>query len=218
LKNYKVWLIHRIKGLTFFEAIVALAILVIIAASIAPMLSHFSRRQELEISAVSLAQDLRQTQQFSRAQRDGYSYHGLRFYNGLGEDGDRQGYKLLRFCQTDASGSCVGEPVSVPFDASSACSVPNSTSCEVIKGSEQLDNPELLENTFFTKRVTIEPTGSDFQPGDTIVFTSEGSATTDGQTFLTDVNGDGTIGIVLTLNGSSKTIVITPLTGYVRIQ
>jgi type II secretory pathway pseudopilin PulG len=209
---------QRTKGFTFFEVIIALTIIFIIAATIVPMLSRFGRRQRLEISTVTLAQDLRQAQQFSRVQRDGYNYHGLRFYSGLGEDSDRQGYKLIRFCQTDAGGSCMGDPVSVPFDASTTCSTPDSTSCEVIKGSEQVDSPELLENTFFAEGVTIDPTDSDFQVGDTIVFTSEGSATTDGQAFLTDVSGDGTIGIVLALNGDNKTIVITPLTGYVRIQ
>lgn len=192
---------NKRKGFTLIELLVAIAIVVIMVGVGVAMLGPFGRRQQLEISTVTLIGDLRQTHQFSRVLRDDYKYYGLRFYGSLGEDSDRDGYKIVRY----------EPPAGVdPIDMLPPVNFGNVT---VIKSSEQGDNPELLENTFFGKGVTIAAT-SDLEIGDSIVFTPEGSATSNGQTLLGGNNDQ----IRLSLGGRIKTIKITPLTGHIGIE
>lgn len=201
------------KGFTLLELMLTMAIVVIMVGALVVLKNPFERRQKLEFSAVKLMGDLRQAQQFSRAERTdpdeehGYRYHGLRFYGGLGPDGDRVGWKILRFCtDTEPDGDCDEDP-SLPIDGT--------TFFEIVKSSELTDGPELIENTFFEKNVTIAG-GSDLGVGDTIVFVYEGSATQDGD--LGNLLDGNTDDITLSAYGNTIIVHITPLTGHVRIQ
>lgn len=174
------------------------------------MLSPFGHRHQLELSTTILAADLRLTQQFARTQRDGYKFYGLRFHSSLGQDGDRQGWRVVRYNPPEAVEPLDQEP---PVDHDDV---------EVIKSSRSSENPEFLEDTFFGERIIID-SSSEFQinPGaeqlHSIVFTPEGCATVDGDwqnNILTEANDE----IILSLNADTKTITIIPLTGYVEIQ
>lgn len=203
----------RIKSFTLIEFLVVILIISIMAGGVVVMMSNFSHRQTLDISADALAGDLRQAQQFARAQRDGYKYYGLRFYNNLGAENDRQGWKILCYCQV-TNGACAGEVTPPISDA---------TTFRVIKSSVISDNdgkgPEILDNTFFAQRVIIDAS-SEFQISPTppklhsIVFIPEGAATKDGTNFL----DDNTDEIKLSRDGNTRTIRITPLTGHVKIE
>jgi len=170
-----------------------------------PMLSSFGSRQRLDSSVVKLLGDLRQTQQFARVQKDGYRFYGIHFCNEwLGKDGDRQGYRIVRFEPQD---------VSAPV---------NLTDYTVVKSSVLAESPEILEDTFFDKGVLYDdrselgPASSLMQAD--IVFTPEGSATTDGEidsdSLLNTTNDE----IMITNDKNSKTIEISALTGYARIR
>lgn len=210
------------RGFTLLELLVTLAIIAIIAGAIVTMSGSFGHRQRLETSALKLIGDLRQAQQFSRVRRTkpgetyGYGYHGLRFYGSLGEDGDREGWKILRFCtDEDIDGDCDSDP-SLPITFTGA----SPTFYEVVKSSVEADNPEFLEDTFFAENVTID-TNSGFQINPvapqlhSIIFTPEGSATSGGEDLLlTGTNDD----IILSGYGNTKTIHIAPLTGHVKIE
>jgi len=187
---------------TMLELLITLFIMGIMASALFAMLGSFSFRQQLDTSAFTLLNDLRQTQMCSLSMKDGYKYYGLRFYDSLGQNSDRQGWKILLYC-TKSGGICTSDPAILPFN-------PTTTDFKVIKSSVSADNPDFLEDTFFNKRVAFS-TDSEFQIGGVIVFNETGSATSDGQTLSnTKIN--------LTLDQTKKTITITPLTGYVRIQ
>lgn len=212
-------------GFTLLELLVVIVLIVIMAGMMVAMLGSFGHRRQLELSAVKLVGDLRQTQQFARVQRDGtsrdvytygYRYYGLRFYDSLGEEGDRDGYKIVRY-----------EPAINPGDPGGLRLIEltpplNLNDFTVIKSSDENDNggdgPEFLEDTFFGRRVSIDA-GSEFQIDDpptphTIVFIPEGSATLDGDVLLSSTCD----AIILSLDGETRTIQITPLTGHVQIQ
>jgi prepilin-type N-terminal cleavage/methylation domain-containing protein len=174
------------RGFSLVEIIVVIMIMLIIAGSITTMWSSFTRRQELDVSALTLVGDLRQAQKFSRSRITkpggtiGFGYYGIRFFSGLGENGDRQGWKIIRFCDTDGSGNCEAELAStdIPItDPNIACLTANSISCEYVKSPVAADNADLVDNTFFSEKVTIDAS-SDFAVGSTIIFSPLGSATT----------------------------------------
>ena len=202
---------NKRKGFTLIELLVAIAIVVIMVGVGVAMLGPFGRRQQLEISTVTLIGDLRQTHQFSRVLRDDYKYYGLRFYGSLGEDSDRDGYKIVRY----------EPPAGVdPIDMDPSAGDLDLNRYRVIKSSDESDNngagpEEFLENTFFGKGVTIAGT-SDLGIGDSIVFTPEGSATYDGvrDHLLPDDMDD----IILSGYGNTESIHITPLTGHIGIE
>lgn len=188
-------------------------IMSIMAAGLFTIISGFAYRQALDTSVLSLVGDLRQTQQFSLAQRDGYKYYGLRFYDNLGPQGDRQGWKVLCYCQF-INGTCVADPV-LPINST--------TQFRVIKSSLQTDNngkgPEFLEDTFFARGVALDA-DSEFQVNPdltqarAVIFIPEGAATYNGVDFL----GSNVDEIKLRWDGFMKTISIIPLTGHPKIQ
>jgi len=198
------------RGFTIFELLVSLMIIAIMASALFAMKGSFSHRQQLMLSALKLANDLRLTQQFSRTCKDGYKYYGLRFYGNLGPDGDRDGYKIVRYHPHSGT---------QPIDDWTPVADLTPTGFDVIKTSVQADVPSpltyemFIEDTFFAKRVQIKP-ATEFQVGDAIVFNPNGSATLDGFNLL----GLGKDEIVLSMGDYSVTIEITPLTGYVKIR
>ncbi|MFH1777101.1 MAG: hypothetical protein ABH952_06045 [Candidatus Omnitrophota bacterium] len=194
---------NKQKAISILEILIILAIVAVMLGAMVPIMTSFTEQRQLETAAVTLLGDLRQTYQFSRTQRDGYKYYGLRFYNNLGEGGDRFGYKIIRYEPPD------GTP---PQDYMPPVTLANFS---VIKGPDPVDNHELLENTFFGPRVVIDAS-SEFHVGvvEDIIFTPEGAATYDGLKLLTPSNDE----IVLSVNGNTKTITIQPLTGNIRIQ
>lgn len=197
------------RGFTVLELLITIVLIGILVGALVAMMGPFGHRRRLETSAVKLTGDLRQVQQFSRVQRDGYRYYGLRFYDAIGEDDDgdgtpdREGWKIVRY-----------EPINLtlPVDF-------NNTTA--IKSSESTDDPEFLEDTFFGERVTIDGS-SEFQispdPPElhSIVFTPEGSATIDGN--LTNLLTASNDTIILSGYGNNITIQITPLTGHIGIE
>ena len=196
------------KCFSLLELIIALAVIGIMFGALTPMLTSFRVRQRLDTSIVKLLGDLRQAHQFARVQRDGFKYYGLRFFNNLGENNDRDGYKIVRYDPED--------PV-LPLDVVTACTGGVSP-CTVIKGPDEAE-AEIVEDTFFGERVIID-LASEFQVGATevIVFTPEGSATLDGETdgdSMLNVTNDE---IILSTAGYIKIIKISALTGYVRIM
>jgi len=210
----EVVLSNKRRGVSLAEVLMAIVIIIAMAGAIVAMMSSFSPRQTLETSVANLLGDLRETQQFARIQRDGYKYYGLRFYDNLGENGDRQGWKTVCYCQTNANGNCTGQ-ITLP--------ITDATTFRVIKSSQASDNngngPELLDNTFFGNGVSLDAS-SEFQISPTppklhsIIFIPEGSATKNGVDLL-DSNTDE---IKLNIGGKIKTISIIPLTGYVKIE
>ena len=198
--------IFHLSGYTLIELLIVMGIMLIITAGILPLWNAFSARRDVETSVYQLYQDFRQAWQYSRSLRDNHKYYGVKFYNNLvAQDGTtRYGYKILLFCN-DAS--CTVDP-GVPFD-------PNLIPPYkiIIKSSLSVDNPEFLENTFFPKKVVISPS-SEIAVGDTIIFTPQGSATTDGVTLLTSGHDQ----ITLDQENYFQTITISPLTGNVKIQ
>lgn len=218
-----VMLSNKRRGVSLVELLVVIVIIVIMAGAIVAMMHSFSQRQALEISAANLLADLKQTQQFARAQRDigdqcagnYYSkYFGLRFYDSLGENGDRQGWKIVGYCDVDACGNCIGT-VTLP--------ITDTTAFKIVKSAQDLGGctclPVLSDNTIFAKGVSLDAT-SEFQINPTapklhsIIFTTEGSATKNG----VDLLDDNTDEIKLNLNGKLKTIRIISLTGHVKIE
>jgi hypothetical protein len=177
---------------------------------------------------------------YSLSMRDGYKYYGLRFFNTLGPNNDREGWKIVRYEPPAGVNPDQMDPTQGHLDPDRYT---------VIKGSEATDNPEFLENTYFNKDVTLDDhspfqvsaAGSIFdrktrfarvmefligainhlkiisaEAGvalNAVIFTPEGSATSDGFNLLED--GED---IILCAFGNTRTINITPLTGHVRIQ
>jgi len=186
---------------TMLELLIALFIMGIMASALMAMLGSFSFRRQLDTSVFSLLNDLRQTQAFSLSMRDGCRYYGLRFEGGLGSNGDRVGYNITRY-DPPAGTNCT--------DYTYLGSA-NLTRCTVIKSSKPAETPEFLEDTFFNRLVGFAA-DSDFKVPDVIVFNENGSATSDGATILTKDK------INLTVGDNKRTITLTPLTGYVRIQ
>lgn len=187
------------KGFSLLELVVSLAIVLILSGLMIPMFRSFAERRKLENDAVNLMGDLIQAQQFARVYRDGYKYYGVRFFGGLGANGDRVGYKILRFEPID---------ITAPINTTAA-------SWTAIKSSVEADNPEFLENTFFGSQVSIDA-ASEIQPSEFIVFAPEGSATSNGKDFLAMNNNE--IMLSLPANRGNRTIEITSLTGYVKIK
>ena len=186
------------KSFSLLEILIVIFIITLMVGALTPMMSNFDEGRRLETSIIMLVGDLRQTQQFARVQRNGYQYYGLRFFSGLG-GGDRFGYKIVRY-----------EPITrnPPIDLTT----PNT----IIKSSVATDNPELLENTFFGRNVVFNGTSNFSASGalQQIIFTQDGSATTDGEILLTT----GTDKIVLAIGGRTSTIQIIGLTGYIKME
>lgn len=205
------------QGFTLLELVMVIGLVSIVTAGMTSLISPFEMRQRLEYSAVKLVGDLRQTQQFAYSQRVGnvsgtayaYKYYGLRFFNNLGEYSDRQGWKIVRY---EPPGGVTPEQMD-PTQANHL----NLTRYTVIKGSQAADNPELSDNTFFSQDVTLNAS-SDFQIGgsglNSVVFTSEGSATIDGINLLNSTQDD----VIISAYGHNKDIHITALTGHIAIQ
>lgn len=197
----------KINGYSLIELLIALGIIVILVGALTATLGPFGQRRKLGSDIFKLFTDLRTAQQFSRVKKDSYKYYGVRFYGGLGGD-DRDGYKIVRY---DPPGGVD------PLDMNPQTDL-DLNRFTIIQSSEEADTPEFLENTFFDSKVGIDAT-SEFQIGDAIIFTPEGSATSDGYTLLPTTDPGSQDEIVLFLvNGEKAKITITPLTGYLKIQ
>lgn len=213
-------------GFSLLEVVIVISLAVIIFGGIIALQGPFAKRQQLEYSAVKLVGDLRQAQQYAYSQRVGikdsteyaYKYYGVHFFPNVGEDDnndatkDREGWKIVRY--EPPAGV---DPDEMDAAQSGHLDIDRYT---VIKGSEAADNPEFLEKTYFAKGVIFNTVDSDFKVGDSIVFTPEGAATTDGTlaNLVSDISGDGIVGIVLFSYNRNKTIKIAPLTGHVGIR
>lgn len=201
-----------LSGYTFIELLIVVGITIVVLGMVVATFGNFSHHQKLSNDASKLLGDLMVAQQFATTQRDGYKYYGLRFYNGLGEKGDRYGYKILRF--EPPAGV---EPRKMDVSAGDL----DISRFTVLKSSVSADNPEFLEDTFFNKGVGFG-VFSEFQvyPAtmprrDTIIFIPVGSATSDGLNLLTTTNDR----IILESNiGEQSKLVIVPLTGHASIQ
>jgi len=203
------------QGFTLLELVMVIGLVTIVTAGMASLISPFEMRQRFEYSTVKLVGDLRQARQFAYSQRVGnttgteyaYKYYGLYFNNSLGEDSDRQGWKIVRY---EPPGGVTPEQMD-PTQAGHL----NLTRYTVIKGSQAAENPELSDNTFFSQGVMLDAS-SDFQIGglQSVVFTPEGSATTDGINLLSSTQDD----VIISTYGRNKTIHITSLTGHIAIQ
>lgn len=203
------------RGFSLLELFITIMIMGIIAGGLVAMKSSFEHRRQLESSASKLQQSLRQAQTYSMGAGGNYRHYGVLFYENIGVDDnndgfrDRQGWKIVCYCQITA-GKCTAPIVVPPPLAANA-------TFEVIASSEEADNADLFENTFFAERVTIDAS-SPFQIGERIVFTEQkGSATCDGTNLLGTPTCPDT-DIVLTAFGRTVPLHITPLTGHVQMQ
>lgn len=201
-----------LSGFTLLELIMCMAIMVIMAGMLVSLKSPFQHRQQLEHSAIKLMSDLRLAHYYSFMTRGGYKFYGIRFYSNLGEDLDRDGYKLVYYNSTDP----INQTAPVNLNAFT-----------VTKGSVAADNPELVENTYFSAGITYNTSSGDFGPAGNpqarpveIVFNPQGAATTDGvlTNLVNDASGDGTVGIVIKKFNYNKTIEIEPLTGNIKLK
>jgi len=201
---------RKILSYTLAELLIVLAILGIMVGVALPLWSTFAPRQEVETSAFKLFNDLRQAWQFSRSLKDEHKYYGIRLYDNLvANDGSvRSGYKIFYFY-----GAAINLDPALP--------ITNATNRRVVKSSMASDNPEFLEDAFFSRGVIISSASEIVACDDTavcdsntIVFTPLGSATTDGQILLLGTNDS----VTLSKGSYSKTITISPLTGYVKIE
>ncbi len=239
---------NKKRAITFIEILVVIAIITIMAGGIVAMTHSFTLRQALETSATSLLRDLRQTQQFSRVQKDGYKYYGLCFFAGIGADDnndgtkDRQGWKILRY----------EPPLGVNPDEMDP-SQPNhldTARYTVIKSSEAADNPEFLDNTYFAKGVILDDS-SELQvfsgglifdrktrfaeavqliiEATSVLKIASAQAAVAPSSIIFTPEGSATMDgvnllesfeddIVLYAFGNTKTIHITPLTGHIKIE
>ena len=139
--------------------------------------------------------------------RDQHKYYALRLFNNLGATSDRHGYKIIYF-----HGTTTNDDPGLPITAA--------TYFKVIKSSQSGDTPEFLEDTFFSKGVIIDPSSEIYWTTaggkiNTLIFTPLGSATTDGTLLLVPGTNDS---ITLSKGSYSKTITISSLTGYVKIE
>lgn len=180
------------RGLTLIELIIVIFIIGVTASVLFSVLVDFSRRQQLDTSAITLLNELTLTQEYAREIRNGSSYYGLRFYANLGTDSDRDGWKIVRY-----------KPPGGPVDL--GCFT-------VVKSSVAADNPEYQENTFFSRGVRI-PASSELNITEAVVFNPEGSATNG--TALLNATQDS---VTLTMGQANRIINITALTGHARIQ
>lgn len=189
-------------GFTFIELLVSIIIMLIIAGGMVAMKGPFEHRIHLDSTAVSLQEDLRYTQMLAMSQKNAYKYYGLRFYGNLGPNADRQGWKIVRY-----EPNTITPPINVDI-----------APVTYIKSSQESDNPQELDNTYFNKPESIHAS-SDFQivpagqQRHSVVFNESGSATIDGSTLLTE--GTQTE-IVLTSFGRTVTLHITRLTGHIE--
>ncbi|MCX5704383.1 MAG: type II secretion system protein [Candidatus Omnitrophica bacterium] len=197
---------RKILSYTLVEFLIVLAILGIIFGGALPLWSTLAPRQEVETSAFKLFKELQQGWEFSRMLRDQHKYYALRLFNNLGATSDRHGYKIIYF-----HGATTNDDPGLPITAA--------TYFKVIKSSQSGDTPEFLEDTFFSKGVIIDPNSEIYWTTaggkiNTLIFTPLGSATTDGQILLLGTNDS----ITLSKGSYSKTITISPLTGYVKFK
>ena len=193
-------------GHTFIELLLAVGIAVIMAGVLFATLGSFGQRRKLEFAASKSMTDIRKTQQFARTQRDDHKYYGLQFFNGLGENGDCDGYKIVRYNPPGGMDPLLMVAGNITL-----------SDYTVIKSSDENDSPEFLEDTFFDHTVAIDTTDSEFQVGDVIVFNPEGSATYDGANLL-NVSNDKIVFTLINDNSEKKALTIVPLTGYVSIE
>lgn len=188
---------YKKRSFSLLELIIVMSVMIILAGASSAMISPYTWRRNLELSAEKLTLDLMEAQQYSLSFRDGYQYYGIFFYDNL-QDGESYGYKLVRY-KVDETGALLfdtdGKPI---IDV-------------VIKSSETQDNPEYLENTAFPGGVEILAT-SEIQIGDFIIFNSLGSATNDGDALLSSTQDE----ITFQIKGITRTVKIHPLTGYVE--
>lgn len=206
---------EKIEGYSLIELLIALGILAIMVGTLTATLGPFGQRRQLTSDVFKLFTDLKTTQQFARVKKDSYKYYGLRFYNYNISVGDfRDGYKIVRYEPQNNVSSLDMNPQAVPSDL-------NLNVFTIIQSSVSAENPQFLENTFFDRKVGIDAS-SEFRvtPAtppklDAIVFTPEGSATRDGWNLLNSTQDDIMLSLV---NGETKKITITPLTGYLKIQ
>ena len=188
-------------SLTLLEVVLVVAIIAITAGAMTPMFSLLRHRVQLRSDLESLLFNIKQTQQMAMVRDSGYQYYGLRFYDNLGPGNDETGYKILRY-----------EPIDVVPPIPNAAGTPFT----VVKSSRLGDNPLIFdEHMVFSGGVAFYPAA---EIGTTvprrIIFTSMGSATTDGQTLLPN-NGDE---IILSCSRYSGRIVMSPLTGHAEIN
>ena len=89
-----------------------------------------------------------------------------------------------------------------------------SPSLTIIKSPQAADAPLTYEqNIAFDKRVTFATT-SNFQSGSRMIFTPDGSVTSDGRQLVAGTQNR----IVLTCGSLSRSIVLSPVTGRADIQ
>jgi len=237
---------NKRRGFTLIETIVVIFIIVTLTGLIAAMISPFSHRQALEISTAKLLADLKLARQFARSQRQDYKYYGVRFYQNIGVDDnkdgtkDRQGWKIVRYEPPAGVTPDQMDPTRGDLDPDRYT---------VIKGSEATDNPEFLDNTYFAKGVILDES-SEFQvsaagsifdrktrfaeaieciidaishlkinSAEAVVALSYLIFTPEGSATLDGISllEDFEDDIVLYAFGHTKTIHITPLTGHVNI-
>lgn len=187
------------KSYAALELIISIIIVVVLMGAMFSMITHFTHHRQLETAAINLREDIIQTQQFARARRDGYKYYGVHLFDDLGEEGDRAGYKIVRY-----------EPIDLesPFN-------PITQELTIIKSCDEADDSEFIEDTFFGKHVQFHAE-SELTVGSAIVFNSQGSATSNGRDLL-ESDADE---IILGLSGNrgTMTVSIVPLVGYIEIE
>ena len=207
-------------GFTLLEMLIVLSIIGIMFGTIVAMKNPFQEHMALRNSALALQRDLRNAQAYAMSRRDGYQFYGVRLFNNLGinmlQAGDlRDGWKIIRY-----------EPQAIP-SGFNVDALPQAAT--VMKSSAEPgdNNLQSVDKTFFERGVifsVILPI-SDLQPTlaapqNSIVFNSEGSATTNGGSLLNaDPTSPPTQNIIILAGfGHTITLVITPLTGHIEVQ
>jgi len=189
----------KIKSFTLIELIIVIAIIAIAAGAMTPLFSGKIAKYRLDADVQELFSDIKQAQQFSLSRENQYSYYGIRFYNNLGQNNDQQGYKILRY-----------EPLQTVMPISD----PPGVAPTVVKSGQATDNPLIVEQgAIFHGSVEISAI-SEIIIGDRLIFTPQGSVTTDGQVYLSTAKDN----IILECRNYSQVINIYPRSGNIEIN
>jgi len=189
-----------------FELIIVIVIMAILIGAMMPMINSQLNKSMLDATVQNLVADLRMAQELSMTRQNGYQYYWVRFSNVYCNN-------LAWYC---------GPGYEIQRDEPISDSPPLGTTATVIKGANINEHPYIYEpNVVFDRKINFDPASPlnpnlnpSLPPVVRVIFTPQGSATTDGRTLLTAANNK----IILTDGHLKRTITISPVTGRIDVQ